>query len=362
MNGNVYVEYQMNKRVMRKTNNKELLDSIYSTKYVNWIKRYLNMYQITEVPLFIICNTLYKLPDTFRIQKNSFFIGDFYLFDYFYDWNYVLSDNMFNEYMVNLCIKQYIESSYLRDEIDVAYWLAAGSPVLEAHKDEKYYDEEIMAFWVERTEIQEAFALLHEAGHYLFKFIDKAEAFKGIADVHARLGAAVQESSFLAEKEKNLMVEEELFEECFCDSQAIKYILDYYELEHSISKEEYFSLIYKMLLYVYILKYIDAAGKNDIKPGDYYDYQLYELSYRMGNIYRTLTEYLLSHDAGQDMDIHETVYKEHIKLLKGKMDETRQIVTFIKALIGKNKDDFQYIEQMDECEKIQYLKDYLVLI
>ncbi len=127
MNDSRYIEYILDRRIMRKSKNPDSIHKAYSSKYLNWITEYLNNNQIDEVPMFIICNTLYKLPDTFRIRSNSFFVGDFYLFSYFYNWNYILSDEKYQEFAVNLCIKQYIESCYLNDEIDEAYWLCLTS-------------------------------------------------------------------------------------------------------------------------------------------------------------------------------------------------------------------------------------------
>ena len=77
MQDGVYIEYLMEQRIMRRTNIMDELHKIYAGKYERWIRQYLISKQILEAPLFIFCNTLYKLPDTFRIRNNSFFIGDY---------------------------------------------------------------------------------------------------------------------------------------------------------------------------------------------------------------------------------------------------------------------------------------------
>ena len=105
MQDGVYIEYLMEQRIMRRTNIMDELHKIYAGKYERWIRQYLISKQILEAPLFIFCNTLYKLPDTFRIRNNSFFIGDYQLYKYLYDWNYEEHQDI----LVELCLKQYIE-------------------------------------------------------------------------------------------------------------------------------------------------------------------------------------------------------------------------------------------------------------
>ena len=87
MNTDEYVEDLLEERVMRKTSDPELIEDMYKKKYSNWFINYFRKYGIDDVPLLICCNTLYKLPATIRIQENTFFVGDFSLFEYFYDLN-----------------------------------------------------------------------------------------------------------------------------------------------------------------------------------------------------------------------------------------------------------------------------------
>ena len=287
MDDNRYIEYLLEKRIMKRSKNPKSIHKAYSAKYINWITEYLNENQIYEVPMFIICNTLYKLPDTFRIRNNSFFVGDFYLFNYFYDWNYILSDERNHEFLVNLCIKQYIESCYLNEEIDVAYWLCLTSDGLEDYKKEgMYYDDRVMEFLAVRTDIQEEFAMIHEAGHYLLRHIDKEAALEPIREMHDKIQTPLSDQFGYGDSREDLTC---LYEECYCDTQAVLYIMSHRDFKGNIGTEECFMLLFKTLLYVYAMRYIDIVCQRSIKiTGDYFDYQLWELVYRMGNIYNTL--------------------------------------------------------------------------
>lgn len=280
MDDSRYIEYLLEKRIMKRSKNPESIHKTYSAKYLNWITEYLNDNHIYEVPMFIICNTLYKLPDTFKIRKNSFFVGDFALFSYFYDRNYILSDERYQEFLVNLCIKQYIESCYLNNEIDEAYWLCLTSDGLEDYKKAgMYFDEETMESLAERTDIQEEFAMIHEAGHYLLRHIDKKAALEPIKALHDKIQIPLSYQFGYGKGKEDLS---DLYEECYCDSQAVLYIMKNLDLKRNIGTGQCCMLLFKTLLYVYAMRYIDIVCQKSIKiTGDYFDYQLWELVYRM---------------------------------------------------------------------------------
>lgn len=363
MNDNTYIEYLFNKRVRRKTDNPQKVHNIYSNKYDNWIKEFLNQNQINEVPLFITCNTLYKLPDTFRINKNSFFVGDSYLFEYFYDWNYVLSDERYQEFIVNLCVKQYIESCYLNNRIDEACWLCLTSNGIEDYKNERYFDKNTITYFVERTHIQEEFTMIHEAGHYLYRFIDKDTETKCIREIHSRLTSVIQMEQFQSEKAKNDDLEEKLFEECYCDAQAVKYILKCFDSDGNINIDEQYEVFFRTLFYIYVLQYIDAMCEEEIENADnLFDYQLWELTYRMANIYNTLYADLL--EWGTEIEIKEldNTYTKFVDLLKSKMKEVRQVIYYVKDLICENKNSICVIEELNDADKEQIIKEYLKLL
>ncbi len=359
MDDSRYIEYLLNKRIMRRSKNPDSIRQVYSSKYLNWITEYLNNNQIYEVPMFIICNTLYKLPDTFRIRKNSFFVGDFYLFSYFYDWNCILGNERYQENIVNLCIKQYIESCYLNDEIDEAYWLCLTSDGLEDYKkDGIYYNNEMLLYFDDRTSIQEEFTMIHEAGHYLIRFLDREVAFAPIKEMHSKIQIALcEQSEYGAIKDKDL---ENLFEECFCDTQAVLYVMNHYDNQKGIGAEECYMLLFKTLLYTYALRYIDIVCQKSIEmTGDYFDYQLWELVYRIGNIYNTLYTRLINEGAGCEIENLRTTYEKFLYVLQTKMEEVRQVTLYIKESIIENEDKFHEAVRASSTDKEQFIREYL---
>lgn len=358
MDDSRYIGYLLEKRIMKRLKDPESVKEVYFAKYRNWITEYLNENQIYEVPLFIICNTLYKLPDTFRIRNNSFFVGDFNLFSYFYDWNYILSDEKYHEFLINLCIKQYIESCYLNDEIDVAYWLCLTCDGLENYKKEGiYFDERTMKFLADRTDVQEEFAMIHEAGHYLLRHIDKEAALEQIREMHEKIQSPLSDQFGYGHGKEDFS---DLFEECYCDEQAVLFIMGHRSLKEDIGTEECYMLFFKTLLYVYAMRYIDIVCQRSIRvTGDYFDYQLWGLVYRMGNIYNTLYVRLAEESA---LDILKITYEKFLDVLQEKMKEVRQIVIYIKESILENKDAFYEIIKSESADKEQLIREYLNLL
>ena len=352
-----YIEYLLNKRIRRKSKDPDAIHKTYSSKYMNWITEYLNNNQIDEVPMFIICNTLYKLPDTFRIRNNSFFVEDFYLFVYFYDWNYILSNEGYREYIVNLCVKLYIESCYLNDEIDEAYWLCLTSDGLENYKKEgTYFDEKVMEYFADRVDIQEEFTMIHEAGHYLLRYIDKETAFGQIKEIHDNL----QNKEYFKYKKDSGRDLEDLFEECYCDSQAVLHMMERFKLKEDIGNDECYMLLFKTLLYIYALEYIDIVSQKNIEiTGSYFDYQLWELVYRMGNVYNTIYARLLNEGAEHEIEKLRNTYEEFSEMLQDKMTEIRQIMLYIKAIRIENENKFQEVIKVCRADKEQFIKEYL---
>lgn len=354
-----YLEYLLNKRIMRRSKDPVSIRQVYSGKYLNWITEYLNKNQIYEVPMLIVCNTLYKLPDTFRIKNKSFFIGDFYLFSYFYDWNCILSIERYQENIVNLCIKQYIESCYLNDEIDEAYWLCLTSDGLEDYKkDGIYYNDEMMLYFVDRTDIQEEFAMIHEAGHYLLRFLDREAEFAPIKEMHSKIQITLCEQLENGTiRDKDL---ENLYEECFCDTQAVQYVMEHLDHEKNIGEDECYMLLFKALLYTYTLQYIDIVSQKSIEvAGDYFDYQLWELVYRIGNIYNTLYARLINKGAECGLENLKTTYEKFLDILQTKMKEVRQVTLYIKETIIENEDKFHEAVNASNTDKEQFVREYL---
>lgn len=259
------------------------LHKIYAGKYERWIRQYLISKQILEAPLFIFCNTLYKLPDTFRIRNNSFFIGDYQLYKYLYDWNYEEHQDI----LVELCLKQYIESCYLNDKLDEAYWLLA--------------------------------------------------------------------------REKNDDGDKRLFEECYCDAESIKFILDNYISNENIKIEDIFFLLFRTLLYIYILMYIHSMTlEKDETPRKYYDYQLWELTYRMANMYTVIYEWLLA-NMPEQVNVLKKIYSDYTETFKNKMKKVREVIEKLKDIMQQNDDNMRKLSKRSENEKKQLIKEYLKL-
>lgn len=359
-----YIEYLLNKRTRRRSRDFDSIHKVYASKYKDWISEYLKQNQIDEVPLFIVCNTLYKLPDTFKIGNNSFFIGDFYLFIYFYDWNYILSNENFREHMVNLCVKQYIESCYLNDEINEAYWLCNSSDGLEDYKIAgTYSNEEVKSYLADRTDIQEEFAMIHEAGHYLCRFIDKEIAFRWIKELYEELHnktAFAEYFEYIKDTDEDLMG---LFEECYCDSQAALYVIGHLNQKGNIEKGECYMLIFKTLFYIYSLQYISIVSQKEIEvTGGYFDRQLWVLVYRMANIYNTLYAQVIDEGTLYEIEILSNTYEKFNDLLQVTMEEIRQIMLYIKKTMIDNKDSLDEANKISNAEKIKFIKEYLKLL
>lgn len=363
MDDSKFIEYLLEKRVMRKTENMDNLHNIYASKYAKWIREYLNKKQIDKVPIFLACNTLYKLPDTFKIRENSFFVGDYGLFNYLYDWNYVLSNDNFHQFIVNLCIKQSIESYYLNDEIEITYWLCLHSDGLEEYKTEEYYNREIMTLFVDRTDIQEKFTMLHEAGHYLFRFINREKAIEQIKEIHEEFIKINKMKLPIENKGNNYDLDQKLYEECYCDLQAAQYIVQQFNEEESNAKGECYMLLFNTLFYVYILGYINTISlKNGTDCESYFDYQLWELTYRIGNMYIAFYAKLLEQENEQEMELLNKVYTEFVHMFSGRMKEVREIMSYIKAMINENRHDIENNFDVNDVSKINFIKEYLNLL
>lgn len=356
MQDGVYIEYLMEQRIMRRTNIMDELHKIYAGKYERWIRQYLISKQILEAPLFIFCNTLYKLPDTFRIRNNSFFIGDYQLYKYLYDWNYEEHQDI----LVELCLKQYIESCYLNDKLDEAYWLCLTCDGLENYKSGDYFEDKTIYYYGERTGIQEEFTLVHEAAHYEYRFIDKEKETKDIREIY-RLVPRVRKISEKLAREKNDDGDKRLFEECYCDAESIKFILDNYISNENIKIEDIFFLLFRTLLYIYILMYIHSMTlEKDETPRKYYDYQLWELTYRMANMYTVIYEWLLA-NMPEQVNVLKKIYSDYTETFKNKMKKVREVIEKLKDIMQQNDENMRKLSKRSENEKKQLIKEYLKL-
>ncbi len=353
MNTDEYVEDLLEERVMRKTSDPELIEDMYKKKYSNWFINYFRKYGIDDVPLLICCNTLYKLPATIKIQEITFFVGDISLFEYFYDLNYILSDRSKKEYLVNICIKLYIEACYLQDHIDKAFYLDLTSPTLEEYKKgTDYNNENIHTLWTKRTDIQEQFVFLHEANHYFLEQLDQKSRLQEYKNFYNYFQEKTQKKLDIFKenyKTDNLLVE------CFCDCEALKYMVNSFDQSNVAGFSEFISLMYKVPIYLYILQFINDSVQENYNIENGYSYIFYALSYRMGMLYYVFSKYLPE----SCWKINEKIFDDNVRILKVIMKKVRQIILYVKEIVDKNLSDIAWISSEGQNN---YLKDFLNLL
>lgn len=352
MNTDEYVEDFLEERIMRKTSDPEVIEDMYKKKYSDWIIDYFRGYGVDVAPLLICCNTLYKLPVTIKIQKKTFFVEDISLFEYFYDLNYILSNRNRMEYLVNICIKLYIEASYLQDYIDRAYYLALTSPKIEEYRDKDYKNENTYSFWITRTDIQEQFIFLHEANHYFLEQLDKntqLQEYKNFYDYFQKKPSKKLEVFRGKYKVDDLLVE------CFCDCEALKYMVNRLEQFNVIGFSESISLIYRVPIYLYILQFINDSVQEGYNIENGYSYIFYALSYRMGMLYYVFSKYLPE----SYRKINEKIFNDNVRILKNIMKKVRKIILYVNEIVDKNLSD---IARISSEEQNNYLKDFLNLL
>ena len=216
-----------------------------------------------------------------------------------------------------------------------------------------------MEYVSERTDIQEEFAMIHEAGHYLLRFIDKETAFEPIKEIYDKIAA---DKYFKYEKSTGRDLND-LFEECYCDSRAVLYVMEHHKLKEDIGKDECYMLLFKTLLYIYALQYIDIVSQKGIEiTGAYFDYQLWELVYRMANIYHTLYAQLINEGTEREAELLRDTYEKFADILQEKMEEIRQIILYVKETIIEYENEFHEAVKVSYEEKVQFIREYLKLL
>lgn len=234
---------------------------------------------------------------------------------------------------------------------------------LEEYKTEEYYNREIMTLFVDRTDIQEKFTMLHEAGHYLFRFINREKAIEQIKEIHEEFIKINKMKLPIENKGNNYDLDQKLYEECYCDLQAAQYIVQQFNEEESNAKGECYMLLFNTLFYVYILGYINTISlKNGTDCESYFDYQLWELTYRIGNMYIAFYAKLLEQENEQEMELLNKVYTEFVHMFSGRMKEVREIMSYIKAIINENRHDIENNFDVNDVSKINFIKEYLNLL
>jgi len=344
-----YINYYMSNRVMRKTNNPDILHKIYSAKYANWIIPFLNQHSIKNVPSLLCCNTLHLFPDFFTLRNHSFFVSDYYLYSYFYDFNYAFSTTNREEYFIDLLIKAFIECAFLAGNIDLSYSLAQTSPDIEAFKEsDDYKNVDTMTSLIDKTDLQEAFTFLHEATHYLCRKEPDHLADK-IACTMAQFGNI-----------EILGFSSEILEECYCDFNSVTFILETTYSLNEWGKSEYFEVLFLVLIYTYILEFARAVQCISLNEYSHYmNKQMELLCLRLGGIYAYILRYL--HMSGHDSDIPalNTAYQKCIETFKSLGYKARTILEYVKI---EGDGNFHLFDSICREEKDSFVKSYLKLM
>jgi len=319
-------------------------------------------YGIDKVPLLIACNSLHKFPDFFTIGQDSFFVVDKYLYDYFYDFNYLISRNTLDEYFVNLIIKNCAESLYIAGEIDVCYWLCATSPTVETDfKDSTFFSHDIMVPIVEITDLQEAFILLHEASHFIYSSSKDIEDDSQYQEVVFQFNCfiALYEQRRFPQYLENVKQIDDLLQECFCDSRSAIYLLNK-SIEKGVANEQIMDAVFNAVIYSYILELCEttyALEESDIE--DYFDIKLWCWQYRINNLYYTLSRYV---DNLGLSDALSVTYDNAIGRYNKYSEYVRDCVASLKRIMRRNSSDMDKIVKLDFDEKESFIRDYLHLL
>lgn len=345
----IFINYYMKKRIMRKTNNPDLLGNIYASKYANWFIPFFKKYNIAQAPFLLNCNTLYQFPDFFTIRDRSFFVADYYLYSYFYDFNYALSDITRNEFAVNLYIKTFIEQAYLKGNIDLSFILCQTSPDLELYKNNYDYKNEILStILVEKTDLQEAVTFLHEATHFIFrndKSICRNKDYKEIVDIFSTI---------------NPNPSEDFFEECYCDYRSISYILEKTYLNTQLPHEEYFNTLFYTLIYTYTLQFTMACQSIDLDEyPKYMNQEMDMLWLRFGGMQAHIYRFLISCGYEKDVPTLNIAYQNSIENFKLLGKNIRNILELTRT------EGEQYLELVKDItleQMTQYIHDFLHLV
>lgn len=344
-----FVNYYMAKRIMLETHNPDLLGNIYASKYANWIVPFFKKHGITEAPLFLCCNSLYQFPDFFIISDRSFFVIDYYLYCYFYDLNYALSDVSRNEFAINLYIKTFIEQAYLKGNIDLSFALCQASPDLEIYKkNDDYRNKSLSTFLVQKTDLQEAFTLLHEATHFLYKIDESICLSKDYQEIVDIFSAIIP----------NLTIE--FFEECYCDYSSISYILEKTYLITQLPHEDYFLTLFFTLIYTYTLELSMACQNIDIiEYPKYMDQKLNSLWLRFGGIQFYIYKFLLKNGYEKDILSLNAAYQNGIETFKQLGNDVRKSLELTR---NEGEQLSKLFSDVAVQQKKQYIHDFLNLI
>lgn len=282
--------------------------------------------------------------------KNSFFVSDYSLHCYFYDFNYLLSDRKYNDCIDNLIIKTFIEYAYWNGNIDLSYLLIQTIPDIENYKETyNYQNNNTMERIVEKTDIQEMFSFLHEATHYLCKH-EKSHPTDEFVYHIKKLTASSMIKTYID-------IDSDMIEECYCDFKSLIYILDTTYSENKFSKSEYFESLFLALVYMYVLQFIHKIPKISGEAVDgYMDSEMKLLCLRLGCMYSNITNYLFNLKELSDFTIVSSTYDRCVNLFLELGNKMRVISQNIRCV----EDNYKYMFQdIGKDEKIHSIKTYL---
>ena len=333
---------------MRVTHDSDTLHQIYASKYAKWIVPFLNKHLITDVPLLLCCNTLYQLPDFFTLGENSFFVSDFYLYSYFYDLNYSLSDKTREEYAVNLFIKTFIETLFLDDKINLCYSLTQTTLGIESYKEASDYNDLLtMKLLAEETDFQEAFTLLHEAAHFLYNK-NKSEANKLMGEIRS--------FRFL----KPLDLNSKIIKELYCDYKSITYILRTTYQKINWSKNEYFKTLFLTLIFSYTLQFTRKSTKIDISEfTSYMDQEMKLFWIRFGFMHSCIADYLDLSENRNDIVLLDSTYHECNNLFTEIGHNIRNVLKYTK---NEGENNLYLFKKTSSAQKKKYIQSFLNLL
>ena len=346
-----YINQLFNQRVLLKTHNQQLLHKIYASKYANWVVPFLQSKKVKEVPLLICCHTLKKLPYFYSLNGKSFFIIDFSLYDYFYDLNYSFSSEERNEFFTNVCIKAIIEQLYISHNIDLCYLLCTTSNNIEKYKLENdYKNDKLMYDLAEKTDLQEAFLLLHEAMHAFFDKTDDVSKHPSYNTI-----------KYIFKSDKLPPLDELFWEECLCDYEAISYIFQKEFESKSVSVKAFVVLFFEAIRYLYYLQYISETffGTNQTVSNEQFS-PLVIFSLRLNVVYYSICNYFIENKYQEYLDIIKPIYEENVLELKTDAKTLRIIMNYINEELPKITDTENL--NISKNEKTEYIKDFLLLL
>lgn len=343
-----FINYYFNKRIMRVTPNSDTLHQIYASKYAKWIVPFLNQHSITDVPLLLCCNTLYQLPDFFTLGENSFFVTDYYLYCYFYDLNYSLSDKTREEFAINLFIKTFIETLFLDDKIDLCYSLSQTTSGVELYKETTDYNNMItMELLAEKTDLQEMFTLLHEASHFLYN-IAKPET--------DRLISEIKSFRFL----ETIDLNSEILKELYCDYKSTTFILRTTYQQIKWSKKEYFKVLFLTLIFSYTLQFTRKCSQIDKSEfGNYIDREMKLFWMRFGFMHSCIADFLDLSGNKNAIVILNSTYDECNNLFVKIGQDIRSILRYTR---DEGENNLFLFEKVTHTQKKEYIQAFLNLL